>query len=103
MNIQINYTTKKEYTGNNQEMLQEVKEEMGYTSNEWMTFIQARNSGFKVKAGEKAVKLVRVGKYEKTEEGKTKESRFIRTFPVFNKDQVQKKGILADMKELVTA
>lgn len=87
--MQINYITKKEYGGGNETILEEVQELMEYASNEWMTFLQAKQNKMKVKKGEKGVKLQRVVKIEKKKKDKKVEQTGVIHFVVFNKEQVE--------------
>lgn len=87
---QINHVTKKEYTGENETALEVIKATMGFTSDEWLTFIQAKNAGFKVIKGSKGVGLKRVVKYNKLKKGKVVEETGIKGFRVFNLNQVEK-------------
>lgn len=76
-----NYTTKQPYTGSNALTL---------GGGEWATFIQWRDAGFKVKKGSKGTRLGRVLEYStKNKEGKLEEKRGLKTFVVFNREQVE--------------
>jgi antirestriction protein ArdC len=89
MKQQINKMSKKEYQGRNQDVLQEVKENEGYKSNEWITFVQARMLGLKlVGAKGKGVKIWKIGKV-KDEDGEERAGDF-GIAVVFNGDLVQK-------------
>ena len=55
MEYQYNKITGKVYEGRNQAELLTAKEKNGYQSNEWLTFLQARELGLKIKKGSKAV------------------------------------------------
>jgi antirestriction protein ArdC len=89
MKQQINKMSKKEYQGRNQDVLQEVKENEGYKSNEWITFVQARMLGLKlVRAKGKGVKIWKIGKV-KDKDGEEKTGDF-GIAVVFNGDLVQK-------------
>ena len=87
MKNQINGSTKKEYQGNNQEILLQAKEENQYKSDEWMTFVQFRELELKLKnAKGKGIRIIRGGK--KKSKKTNKEGKFS-TFGfafVFNKD-----------------
>jgi antirestriction protein ArdC len=89
MKQQINKMSKKEYQGRNQDVLQEVKENEGYKSNEWITFVQARMLGLKlVGAKGKGVKIWKIGKVE-DKDGEERTGDF-GIAVVFNGDLVQK-------------
>lgn len=82
--------SKKEYQGRNQDVLQEVKENEGYKSNEWITFVQARMLGLKlVGAKGKGVRIWKIGE-TKDKKTKEKEKRNFGIAVVFNGDLVQK-------------
>lgn len=87
-----NYITQVEYTGRNQDVLQIMADKLGFSSNEWMTFVQARDNGYKVKNKEKGVCLKRVVKYQKKNKknGKLEEKKGLKGFSVFNLDQIEK-------------
>lgn len=93
MENQINHITKAIYQGNNQTELQTAKEYMGFISNEWLTFLQAKQFGLKVKKGSKGVSVFK-GFNEvdvKDKDGKVKtESRPSGYARVFNLDQTEK-------------
>ncbi len=48
MKEQINYITREAYQGRNQDELQHKKEINKYKSNEWLTFLQARDRDLKL-------------------------------------------------------
>lgn len=76
------------YKGNNLDILEQVKTNKGYLSNEWVTFLQAKEMGLKIKKGEKGTMLVRVFDTDKTDTaGETKKA--IKRFFVFNVEQCQ--------------
>lgn len=88
MNTHINAFTKKPYQGRNLADLDEAKQKENYTSNEWVTFLQAKQMGMKLtNAKGKGVHLLRFNtKEEEENEGK----RYINSFVVFNTDLLQK-------------
>ena len=49
MELQINASTKEAYQGKNQEELLNAKAGNNFKSNEWLTFLQAKNLGLRVK------------------------------------------------------
>jgi antirestriction protein ArdC len=67
-------------------MLTEQKAACLYQSDEWMTFVQARQCGRKVKKGAKGIMLHRV--LEGTDE-KNERKRGYKRFVVFNLDQLE--------------
>jgi len=91
--MQINYVTKLQYQGKNQNELNQAKEKFGYNSNEWLTFLQAKNAGLKIKKGSKSIAVFKgFGEIDK----KTKDDKLkIISVPlgfahVFNLDQTEK-------------
>lgn len=96
MEVQINHVTKLAYQGNNQAELLKAKEEFGYSSNEWMTFLQANSVNRKVKKGSKSVAIFKgyqdvqvKGKNKKGEEVLKDEKRPLGNARVFNLDQTE--------------
>lgn len=57
MQLQYNKVTQKTYEGRNQAALLNTKKERGYTSNEWLTFVQARQLKLKIVKGSKGVSI----------------------------------------------
>lgn len=57
MEIQYNYITGNRYQGRNQVELRIAKDKNGYKSNAWLTFLQAKEKGLKIKKGSKAVAI----------------------------------------------
>ncbi len=85
--MQINCKTRVKYSGSNADTLAHVQRENGYKSNEWMTFIQARELGYVIKKGEQSTKLVRMIQVFNKKRKKDEDAFF--KFSVFNKDQTQ--------------
>lgn len=92
MELQYNYSTNEEYKGRNQTILCEAKNEGKFLSNAWLTFLQAKSEGLKVKKGSKGVHIMKQFGTITTEneKGETK----VRTIPtgyaiVFNFDQTE--------------
>lgn len=77
----INHTTKQPYTGHNANILQ---------GGEWATFIQWRDAGYKVRKGEKGTRLARVIEYSEKKGDKIEDKKALKSFVVFNINQVQK-------------
>lgn len=90
--MQHNYITKNDYQGKNQVELMAVKEEKGFKSDAWLTFLQARDSKLKIKKGSKGVSIFKgfkkfvVKKKNGENEEKTGGMGFAR---VFNLDQTE--------------
>ncbi|MCK9318907.1 ArdC family protein [Methanoculleus sp.] len=90
---QYNKKTGKVYEGRNQAELLNAKENNNYQSDEWLTFLQARELGLKIKKGSKGVGIFKgFGKIEKKDkDGKIKvESGHYGFAKVFNMDCTEK-------------
>lgn len=90
--LPTNYDSGKEYRGVNILTLGIAEMVRGYSSPYWLTFRQAQKHGGHIKKGEKATYIVFSEKKikEVTEEDGTKEEKvfhFVRSFPVFNREQ----------------
>ena len=85
----------KPYRGVNVIMLWSAQQELGYTSNVWMTYRQAESYGGNVKKGEKSqARSILFKPFEKgvkQDDGTDKVSKFlmIRDYAVFNCDQIE--------------
>lgn len=91
---QINKTTKVPYKGKNQDILLEVKENNGYKSNEWITYVQARKLGKKlVNAKGKGIGLKTFAN-DTEKNAKTGKTDYVSrpvSFYVFNTDLIEEK------------
>ena len=93
-NLSTNYDSGKQYWGVNILTLGIAEMVRGYSSQYWMTFLQAQKHGGHIKRGEKATYIVfsdkKVREVEK-EDGTTEQKvyHFIKSFPVFNWDQTE--------------
>lgn len=95
LNFNINYFTLQPYGGKNFERLETAKTVNGWTSNKWMTFLQAKKNYIKIKKGAKATEiLIPAGTITEkntdaegntTEEKKTKYQKCY----VFNEEQTE--------------
>jgi len=93
MTYQYNKKTGKAYEGRNQAELLNAKASNNYKSDEWLTFLQARELGLKIKKGSKGVGIFKgFGKIEKKDkDGKIKvESGHYGFAKVFNMDCTEK-------------
>lgn len=83
-----------QYKGVNTLILWIVSQEKGYRSHRWMTYKQAASMGGTVRKGEKATHIcyfsVFTGEDKKT--GKEKKIPFLKSYCVFNGDQVEWEG-----------
>lgn len=89
MGMPVNGATGRAYNGINVVLLWFSAQEFGYTSNEWMTFKQAKGLGGSVRKGEKAT-MVTFWKIltKEDEDGNEKKIFFLRHYNVFNRDQI---------------
>lgn len=98
MTYQYNKKTGKAYEGRNQAELLTAKENNNYQSDEWLTFLQARELGLKIKKGSKSIGICKgFGTFtEKDENGKIKSvSRPLGFARVFNMDCTEKSKVEA--------
>ena len=98
MTYQYNKKTGKAYEGRNQAELLTAKENNNYQSDEWLTFLQARELGLKIKKGSKGVGIFKG--FTKTEtkdkDGKIKVGSAPLGFAkVFNMDCTEKSKVEA--------
>ncbi len=81
-----NKKTGQVYTRQNSAILEQIKAQKGYLSNEWLTFLQGKELGLSVKKGEKGTRLVRVFDTDNSDTaGKAKKA--VKSFVVFNIEQ----------------
>ncbi|RYD24681.1 MAG: DUF1738 domain-containing protein, partial [Verrucomicrobiaceae bacterium] len=90
-----NYATGREYRGVNVFLLGSA----GFTSPDFMTFIQAKELGGHVRKGEKGFMVVKCGTYSKTEEtaagesgaaeGEAETRRYLKAYTVFHASQIE--------------
>ncbi|HEY1747810.1 MAG TPA: zincin-like metallopeptidase domain-containing protein [Xanthobacteraceae bacterium] len=85
-----NGATNRAYNGINIVLLWAKRQEMNYTTANWMTYQQAHTVGAQVRAGEKSTTIVFTKKLavkdKETEEDKS--IRMLRTYSVFNENQI---------------
>ncbi len=96
MEIQINHKTNNAYQGKNQAILLKIKESNNYKSNNWLTFVQARDLKLKIKKGSKGISIFKGFNTvdEKTKDGKIKIVSVPMGFArVFNLDCTEKYNI----------
>lgn len=86
--MHINYLTKNAYQGKNQDELSAVARANGFTSNAWVTFLQARELGLKIKKGSKASHVFR-GFREVVNKQNKRETVPMGWANVFNLDQTE--------------
>lgn len=92
MEMQYNKVSGKQYEGRNQAELLIVKEKEQFKSNEWITFLQARELGLRIKKGVHGVSVFKGYRTfeEKDKDGKLKtENRPSGWATVFNLDQTE--------------
>ncbi|MDP2129191.1 MAG: zincin-like metallopeptidase domain-containing protein [Pseudohongiella sp.] len=87
----VNALTGKNYRGINILLLWAAAQEANYASNTWASFAQWKNKGAQVKKGEKSSQIIFYKKLEKTDPDTNESENFMmmRTFSVFNADQVE--------------
>lgn len=83
---QINPISGTVYRNTNALHLAEVQEEQAYSTNEWGTFLQWRDKGYRVKKGSKGVKIQKIVEFTDEHGKDQKRPRF---YAVFNRDQVE--------------
>lgn len=82
--------TGESYQGINVLLLWAAREEGGYASNTWMTFNQAKKLGGNVVKGQKSTTIVYFGAIDKAdEEGEDVRIPFLKSYAVFNVDQIE--------------
>lgn len=81
--IPVNAKTGHQYQGKNAAFLAMA----GFKSLEWATFLQWKEMGFTVIKGSKSQKIMKIIDIEKDDK---KKEHSVRTYSVFNKDQVKK-------------
>lgn len=93
-----NGLTGRAYQGNNILLLLLAAEDNGYTSNEWFTYLQAKEAGGQVRGGERGTHILKAGRMDSKDkdeqeapaDGKQDQRRrtFVKTYVVFNREQV---------------
>ena len=91
--LPVNAVTGRPYNGVNVLILWAAAAERGYQSQEWMTYRQAQEKGWQVRKGEKGTAVVFYKTIikdgdEQDDEEKPEVRRIMRTFHVFNREQV---------------
>jgi antirestriction protein ArdC len=76
------------YRGVNVLLLWGAAEDNGFTGRHWLTFNQAKALGASVKKGSKATAIVYYGKFTPGEGEDDREIPFLKTYSVFNADQI---------------
>lgn len=84
--MQVNHITRQPYKGVNQAALDDFKKRASFQSDEWLTFLQAKQSNRKIKAGEHGIRLRKVTEQE---DEKGAKHRKVKGFVVFNLDQTE--------------
>lgn len=85
-----NGATHRPYHGINVMILWAEREEKGYSTPNWMTYRQAQTLGAQVRKGEKATTIVFTKKlhFKDKETDEEKQVSMLRTYSVFNEDQI---------------
>ena len=93
MDYQYNHITGQNYNGHNQAALLAAKDKNQFTSNVWITYLQARANGLQVKKGTHGVGIISPfikGERKNETTGKIESASFIpRHYTVFNLDQTE--------------
>jgi antirestriction protein ArdC len=89
MELQRNYITKQAYEGVNQSELLTEQTKKGYNSSFWLTFLQAKDNGLKIKKGEHGCIVVRFITDEVLKNGKIVKTGGRKLYTVFNLDQTE--------------
>ena len=92
MELQINHITQKPYEGRNQADITTAKAKEGFASNEWLTFLQAKEKQLKIKKGAHGVSIFKGFQSfeEQDDKGKIKtSSRPLGFANVFNLNQTE--------------
>lgn len=103
-----NYSTGKAYQGINVLILWASAADQGFNSSAWLTYKQAQTAGGQVRKGEKGTTITFYKPIKVEKEGEQKTIPLMKTFTVFNTDQIdgleitvpeeQPKGFTADQK-----
>lgn len=102
-----NAATGRLYRGVNVFWLSAIAEKKGYSSNHWLTFLQAKGAGGRIKAGSTSTEVVFFSsmkfkeKDQEVEEAKEKTVRLLKFFRVFNLDQTEGLERLKPAKDAV--
>lgn len=94
-----NGLTGRRYQGNNIVLLLLAAADAGYTSNDWFTYLQAKEAGGQVRGGERGTHILKAGRTEAKDkeepdqqpEGEKKDKgtrRYVKTYVVFNREQI---------------
>ena len=97
--LPVNYQSKNAYSGINILLLWSAATKLKFTSNYWLTFKQALDVGGNVRKGEKGTRIVfyKMLEVEDRNTGKNEKIPMLKSFVVFNADQIDGLNI-----ELVT-
>lgn len=90
MQLQYNATTKTPYEGRNQAVLLAAKEESKFNSDQWITFLQAKDNGLMIKRGSHGIGIVKFVEVEVERDGKLEVEHAPKYYKVFNLDQTEK-------------
>lgn len=89
MILQSNKITGTAYEGRNQAVLLSQKSSKNYSSDQWITFLQTKKSGLRIKRGSHGSTIVKFVEEEKVIDGKTVTVGGPRFYTVFNLDQTE--------------
>ena len=86
-----NIVTKTDYKGGNQDVLEQVRKDNGYQSEEWVTFYQAKFL-LKRKLVNATGKGIRLRTFQKVDPLAINSETVVKSFVVFNCDLLEKGG-----------
>lgn len=94
--LPLNFSTHNKYRGMNIMLLWMSTQLNGYGSAQWLTFKQAVANGGKVRKGEKGTRIFFYKMVEKEQDGKKEEYPMLKTYVVFNLDQIEGIEVVSD-------
>lgn len=89
--MNINYITKEPYTNGNNEALEKSKQEKGFKNDYWMTYLQAKEQGLRIKRDSKGT-LIQIPIFDKEDKEKTDPLYFKKVY-LFNIEQTEIPGL----------
>lgn len=92
MELQKNHITGVTYEGQNQATLLAEKDNRGYKSNRWLTFLQAKAVGRSIKKGEHGVPIVKFVDYQEKVGDRVEDRKGRKVYTVFNFEQTELTG-----------
>lgn len=87
--VQVNGITMKPYAGENQMVLKLVAMKCQFVINEWVTFLQAKQLGRRVKKGARGTRITKMVEKEIERDGMKRRELYPRHYVVFNLEQTE--------------